>query len=361
MITPRNTISMFTCWLVCWLAFGCDEDPKNVSLTPDGSMEGEPTRIRDAASPEASTSATCKAEGFEDCVEKSRYVTDLEFIAHERTPGSEHWQAVQDLCADRFADLGYQVELQEYGSGVNVIGVMPGGGSVEEHVVISAHYDHIPDCAGADDNASGVAGVLEAARVLSSESHLRTLVVACWDEEELGLIGSSHYAQRASEQDLKIRVSYVFESIGFKSDEPDSQSVPFGLDLIFPEQVAELAANQNRGDFVTLIHDSNANEDAASLQEAAERIGLPVVTLGLDIALIESGLVTDLLRSDHTPFWLNQYPAILLTDSAEFRNSTYHCRDGTTDDVDTLDHDFATQIIQATVASAGAALSAPNP
>ena len=97
-----------------------------------------------------------------------------------------------------FASLGYTVEREAYGTGVNVIGVLDGTSAPAEQVVISAHYDSVANCPGADDNGSGVAGVLEAARVLSTSQHKRTLVVACWDEEEKGLIGSSAFVARAA-------------------------------------------------------------------------------------------------------------------------------------------------------------------
>src|SRR5205823_1076260 len=102
--------------------------------------------------------------------EQARYVKDLEFVAKERTPGSPHWKEVQDLCATRFKDLGFMVELEEYATGVNVIGTRVGADTPIDIVSIGAHYDHIPGCPGADDNATGVAGLLEVARVLSQGS-----------------------------------------------------------------------------------------------------------------------------------------------------------------------------------------------
>jgi hypothetical protein len=62
--------------------------------------------------------------------------------------------------------------------------------------------------------------------------------------------------------------------------------------------------------------------------QAAERVGLPVVNLGLDVNLIASGLVGDLFRSDHGSFWLVRYPAIMITDTPEFRNTSYENRSG---------------------------------
>src|SRR5690606_6446465 len=104
---------------------------------------------------------------------------------------------VQDLCADRLTELGYEVTLHNYGSGVNVIGRRPGATAPDEIVMVGAHYDHIDDCRGADDNASGVAAALEIARVLATVETQRTTMIACWDQEELGLIGSEAFVTAA--------------------------------------------------------------------------------------------------------------------------------------------------------------------
>src|SRR5205085_2928777 len=132
-----------------------------------------------------------------ELVDRAGFEADVISIAAPRTPRTPHWQAVQDLCADRFAALGYEVERHAYATGVNVIGVRTGTKLPAERIVVSAHYDSVPNCAGADDNGTGTAATLEVARVLSLQPHDRTLVVACWDEEERGLIGSSAYVARA--------------------------------------------------------------------------------------------------------------------------------------------------------------------
>ena len=119
-----------------------------------------------------------------NAVDGARYKADLDFISKPRPPGSAHWKAVQDRCASRFSELGYTVELHAYETGVNVLGVKAGAGRAGEQVVVSAHYDHIENCDGADDNGTGVAGLLETAGVLSKDRFDRTLVLACWDQEE---------------------------------------------------------------------------------------------------------------------------------------------------------------------------------
>ena len=130
-------------------------------------------------------------------VDRAKYTEEITFIAEERVPSSLHWQAVQDRCFQRFTEYGYTTQRHEYETGVNVIGVKQGLDPQAPQVILSAHYDHIDGCQGADDNASGVAALFEAARILGDADFSNTLVVACWDEEERGLIGSTAYVAQA--------------------------------------------------------------------------------------------------------------------------------------------------------------------
>lgn len=289
------------------------------------------------------------------CVEAERYQTDLVEVAMERDPGSSHWQMIQDLCADRLTSLGFTVERHAYATGVNVIGVREGTTDPEHQVMIAAHYDHIPGCAGADDNASGVAGVLEAARVLSMASYPRTLVIACWDEEERGLIGSRAYAARAQAAGDLIDAHFDFEMIGYVSSEPDTQRFPAGFDVLFPDAAAEVEANDNRADFVAVIGDPGAEANVDSMESFADRIGLPFVPIVVPASLIDSPLIGDLRRSDHAAFWEIDVPAMLITDSSEFRYDAYHCRTGE-DVVANLNRTFSSQVIAVTVGAAAEAL-----
>jgi len=295
---------------------------------------------------------TSSAAALAACVEKQRYVDDLTFIAQPRPPASAHWQAVQDLCADRFQSLGYTVERQNYGSGVNVIGVLQGSSKAAEQVLVAAHYDSTSgSCDGADDNATGVAGTLEVARVLASGSFARTLVVACWDEEEWGYIGSEAYAERALTRGDNITVFFNFEMLGYVSHEPNSQTFPAGFDALFPDAAAKLAANDYRGDFIAIIDDVSAAGPAARVASFADQIGLPYIVVELSAELKVSTLLSGVRRSDHSVFWDRDYPAMMLTDAAEFRNPHYHCSGGP-DVVADLDHDFTSKVL---IATAGAA------
>ena len=292
---------------------------------------------------------------FANLVDPAKYSADLTSIALPRPPGSPHWQQIQDLCAARFQQMGYEIEVQEFDSGKNVIGVKLGSVYPDERVLVSAHYDGVADCDAADDNATGVAGTLEVARVLATGTWERTLVVACWDQEEAGLLGSMAYAQRASANSENIVATFVFEMIGYYSEVPNSQELPAGIDLLFPEPVKGIKANQMKGDFIAIISDPASHEAASAFQVFAASDLLSAVILEVPQNLLTSPMVGDLQRSDHASFWAHGYPAMMVTDTSEFRNNSYHCYQGT-DSVDLLDPQFSTRVLRATVAAAAQVL-----
>lgn len=321
-------------------------------------------------------------------VNATRYQQDLAFVAQARVPPRDpsapdpsaavkHWQAVQDLCAERFEQLGFTVRRQPFKvypwgiehSGVNVIGELKGTLEPEKQVVVSAHYDHITGCTGADDNASGVAGVLESARVLSMVRHERTLIVACWDQEELSNrlgAGSMRYVEaykeEAAQNHKQIVMAYVYEMIGYKSDAVGSQEIPADLVAAYPDpgpanfyapQIKSIEDNGSKGDFIALVHDEHASGNskaaATELARIGSVIGLPSVLLEVPSAYTQ--YLFALTRSDHWRFWRGGYPAIMLTDTAEFRHPYYHCWGGE-DSIDLIDTDFAVKVVKATVGSA---------
>jgi hypothetical protein len=290
-----------------------------------------------------------------DCVEPERYVADLEFVSQERVPDSPHWQAVQDLCADRLTELGYEVTLQNYGTGVNVVGLRPGTDLANEHVIVGGHYDHIPDCSGADDNGTGIASTLEVARILADIPTSRSLMITCWDEEELGLIGSAAQAQLALDEGLVITGAISLDSIGYASSDPNSQVVPDGFNLLFPDEYAELEANQFRGDFLLWVTDDSMGDVGASLNGFADMLGLPTIGTALTDELKLSPLLADLRRSDHASFWDLDIPAMFFNDTGEFRYPGYHCGDGD-DTVDRVTQDFAINVARVAVATTAVAL-----
>ena len=288
-----------------------------------------------------------ESEGFDS----ERYRTDLEFIAKPRAPGTPHWRAVQDHCFDVFDRAGLTATRQSYGSGVNVLGELRGSTHPDELVLVGAHYDSIPACAGADDNASGVAAVLEIARAVAAldAQPARTLLFAAWDEEETGMRGSSAYVKTL--RGRRVHAHYDFEMIGCRSSEAGSQDVPTGFELLFPEQHVALRKNAFRGDFIALVADSLSAEAAHVLHTEAAHIDLPAHVLLVPDSVRTSPLVADLRRSDHAPFWDRGLPGIMITDTADFRNPHYHCALGP-DAIEDIDMDFACRVARATLMAA---------
>lgn len=290
-------------------------------------------------------------EALMHCVEQERYAADVAFVAHTRTPGSKHWYAVRERCLEALDLAGFEVELQDYGTGINVIGTLPGTTAPGEVVLLGAHYDHIADCPGADDNASGVAGALEVARVLGQAELARTVVVACWDQEEVGLQGSRAYAGALT--GAKVVTAVNFDMIGYASAAADSQVFPGPLAERFPGLAQELVGNQGRGDFIAVTADPQAEPFALELEARAEGLGrlTGVMALTAEEKLDEAfGL---LAASDHVSFWERGIPAVHVSDTGVFRNPAYHCLLGV-DAVEALDHAFATDVIRATTAAIAA-------
>jgi Zn-dependent M28 family amino/carboxypeptidase len=258
--------------------------------------------------------------------------------------------------------LGFDVERHGFDdvvnpSGVNVVGTRRGTSVPQEVVMVGAHYDHVTDCPGADDNASGVAGALEIARVLAQRDYPRTLVVAFWDQEESGHIGSNAYVERAILEGEQILIYYNLEMIGYATSEPQTQELPAGFGLLFPEAESAVQSRDGRGDFIALVADESAADEVELLASASRAIGLPAIDVIVPATLKSSEALADLRRSDHAGFWDQDYPAIMLTDTSNFRYPNYHCWGGA-DTVDQLDAGFATKVVQAVTSAAAQSLGA---
>ena len=191
-------------------------------------------------------------------------------------------------------------------------------------IVIGAHYDTVPGSPGADDNATGVAVLLELARDIASGPLKYPVQLVAFDMEEYGYLGSSHHAAKYKQQQKSIRLMISLEMLGYCNHNPNSQSYPAGLKYFYP----------NSGNFIALIGTLRTVPDLINFSGKIRKSGqpcewLPVPNRGL--------IVPDTRRSDHVPFWDNGYPAIMVTDTANMRNPHYH---QASDRIETLDLDF---------------------
>ncbi len=288
-------------------------------------------------------------------VDGDRYADDLAVLAVDRTLGSPGHKMAMEFCRLRLMELGFKTELDSYGTGTNVIGYLEGSDKSEEAVILSAHYDSKNQgCPGADDNASGVSGVLEAARVLARNKYHRTLIVALWDEEEKGLvsprglIGSRSFAARARRDGKKIILSVVYEMIGYRSNEINSQKFPAFMKRFFPVEMKKISDNQNRGDFICVTVNKDAGSYSDIYRHYADAVSLPSLILKISNKIIN---IHAFRRSDHAAFWEQGYSAMVIGDTINYRNNNYHCNNGGVDSIEKLDTAFARDNIKATVAS----------
>ena len=293
--------------------------------------------------------------GAAGCVDGEAYEADLALLVGERSPGTPGHAAAREHCRTVLTGLGFDVEMHDYGTGTNVVGTKPGSVGARA-VVVSAHYDSTEGCAGADDNASGTAGALGVARALAAGAWAQDLVVACWDEEERGMIGSQAWVNRAGAAGEALEVGVSLEMIGYKDDAKGSQQLPRGFGLVFPGAVARIAGRGNRGDFIGLVADPSARPWSKAFVKHAPST-LRAIRVDVPESLLLSSALRDLSRSDHAAFWAAGAPGVMVTDTANFRYPGYHCGDGR-DDLDRLDLGFAVDVVRAAAAATAARLLA---
>lgn len=263
----------------------------------------------------------------------------LQHIVGERSPFSSprHLTSVENYIEKEFKGCGLSIEIDTFTywgrSYRNVIGRAgpAGNGSL---IILGAHFDSVEGSPGADDNASGVAVLLEAARILAG-LRLRSQVLFCaFNLEELNMIGSTHFAKKLRAAGAKVSAMVSLEMVGFTDSRPGGQQYPVGLRWFYPD----------RGDFIGVVGNWRSSLLLRQFSRSMRQVrGLAVETLTV---LGNGFLVPQVRLSDHSPFWDLGYPALLVTDTAFFRNPHYH---GPSDTLETLDLKFMANVCQGVV------------
>jgi Zn-dependent M28 family amino/carboxypeptidase len=199
-----------------------------------------------------------------------------------------------------------------------------GTSAPDEIVIVGGHYDSVIGCPGANDNATGAAGVLALARSLAKTRPARTLRFVAFVNEEpphfqTDTMGSRVYAKRCRERGEKVVAMLSLETIGYYSDADGSQKYPPPLGLFYP----------SKGNFIAFV--GNVGSRALvrrCLELFRERAAFPSEGAAVPSFLPGVGW------SDHESFWAFEYPAVMVTDTAPFRYPHYHLEGDTPDKVD---------------------------
>ncbi len=237
-------------------------------------------------------------------------------------------EASLDYIEKILRDLGYQVEMQEYKVEdkpvANLEAERIGTSLAGEIVVVGAHYDSVFGTPGANDNASGVAGLLEIARLLATEELSRTVRFVAFVNEEppfflTGDMGSRVYAARSRQRGEHVVAMLSLETIGYYSENRWSQRYPFPFSLFYP----------NTANFIGFVGNFSSRRLVRhAIGTFREHTRFP------SEGLAAPEWVTGVGWSDHWAFWKEGYPAIMVTDTALFRYDYYHTPQDTPDKLD---------------------------
>ncbi|MEW8506424.1 MAG: M28 family peptidase [Candidatus Thiodiazotropha sp.] len=229
--------------------------------------------------------------------------------------------------SDRVTEQAFEVNGVVY---KNIIAEY--GPQGKEIIVIGAHYDTLGDTPGADDNASGVAGLLEIGRLLG-EVRLKTKVVlVAFTLEEPPFfrsenMGSAVFAKSLAGSDTEVRLMIALEMIGYYSEEHDSQDYPMLLlRLFYP----------STGNFIAVVDQLMSVQAQQMKASMAQVMELPVYSINAPT------LIPGVDFSDHSNFWNHGYPAVMITDTAFYRNHAYHT-DG--DRAERLNYEKMAQVV----------------
>ncbi|XGV99233.1 MAG: M28 family peptidase [Leptolyngbya sp. BL-A-14] len=260
-------------------------------------------------------------------IDPDRLFQHVEALNFERYQASDRDRARRYLVRT-LVKFGWKPQLRAFEGGVNVFAQRSGTNASAGAILVDAHYDTVKGSPGADDNGSSIAATLEIARLLGSRSTQRPLWIAFFDREEAGLVGSLNFTARP-ENLVNLAGVVNLEMMGYACYTSGCQKYPEGL------PVKPLS---DRGDFLGVIGDQehlpllNAFQVPASTPSA---LNLPAI---ITVSIPFKGLLTpDVLRSDHAPFWAKNIGAVMVGDTANFRNPHYH---QPSDTPETLDRAF---------------------
>jgi Zn-dependent M28 family amino/carboxypeptidase len=282
-------------------------------------------------------------------IEASALRRDIEILCARgpRNTGSpESMRAAAAFIETSFIQSGYDVERHSYApetGGENVIAEVRGT-LTGEILVVGAHYDSVYDSPGADDNASGVAALLALARHFAGARLKKTVRFVAFANEEpphfqTPAMGSFAYARRCHDRGERIAGMLCLESLGYFDPAPGSQLYPPLMSLFYPD----------RGDFIGFA----GNLASRRLVRRCVRTFRKHAQIAAQGAAVPE-LIRQIGWSDQWSFWQFGWPALMVTDTAPFRNPNYH---RSSDTPETLDYERTARVVEGLIAGTGALTS----
>ena len=243
----------------------------------------------------------------------------------------QNLKAAEDYVTREFEALGYPVQRQTFiCQRVEVANVIAGHPDPQGYYLLGAHFDTVAGTPGADDNASGVAVLLEVARLARETPTPKPWAFVGFTTEEppayfTPYMGSRVYAKQSRKNRENLLGMLCLESVGYFVQEPNSQQIPLALKFL---------GYSTTGNYLGLV----ANWHSRPLLQKLERAfqagsSLPVSSLAVPLGGV---FIPETRLSDHANFWDEGYQAVMLTDTAFLRNPNYH---GPEDTLDTLNLD----------------------
>lgn len=246
-----------------------------------------------------------------------------------------------DYIKSEFEKSGAQVSEQKFTVDGkvyrNVVAYF--GANDKEKIIVGAHYDTAKDFSGADDNSSGIAGLIELSRLLSQMKLPLQIELVAYALEEPPFfateqMGSFIHADSLKKQNANVRLMICLEMIGYFTDENDSQNYPVSLlKLFYP----------SKGNFIAVVGNFGNGLTTRRLKAAMiNGVDLPIYSINAP------GFVNGVDFSDHRNYWKLGYNAVMITDTAFYRNKNYHSNNDTSEK---LDYPRMAKTIEATFAA----------
>ncbi len=258
------------------------------------------------------------------------------------------WQnhaQTRDALLEIFQRIGLETTLETYdyaGTSVaNVIAEINPGRQPTQRYLVGAHYDTVAGTVGADDNASGVAVLLELATVLQENRTLLdpnlSIRLVAFALEEPPVFSTPYMGSKVNARAMKANQEVLngmicLEMVGYTCHRKGCQSYPFPLKFMNYPQT---------GDFIGIVGNYQSRKFTAALMNAfRNNPALPAISLSVPF---NGWLMPAIRLSDHAPFWDQGFNAVMITDTAFYRNPHYHLR---SDTMDTLDTGFMAELVR---------------